>query len=147
MALIRGFSRVDEAGKIIIPSNVRLCMCLEEGRTVLLMALRIQQTSRYPHAVLFLPNNLPKLSQFEVVMDKAHAIVESDGKITLPSNILEEMRLEKNYRVEMKVQGPHNKHWLVIYNRGPWRETTLRKRMSVKRGEQKKPLKTQVWDY
>ncbi|MBU4444540.1 hypothetical protein KJ656_05590 [bacterium] len=147
MALIRGFSRVDEAGKIKIPGNIQRCMGLEEGRTVLLMALRIQQTSRYPHAVLFVPSNPPKLSQFEVIMDKAHAIVESDGKITIPSNILEEMRLGKDYRIEMKVQGPHNKHWLVIYNRGPWRETTLRKRMGVKRGDQKKSLKTQVWDY
>jgi len=147
MALIRGFSRVDEAGKIKIPGNIQRCMGLEEGRTVLLMALRIQQTSRYPHTVLFVPGNPPKLSQFELVMDKAHAIVESDGKITIPSNILEEMRLGKDYRIEMKVQGPHNKHWLVIYNRGPWRETTLRKRMGVKRGDQKKSLKTQVWDY
>ncbi|MDA2936921.1 AbrB/MazE/SpoVT family DNA-binding domain-containing protein [Acidobacteria bacterium AH-259-A15] len=149
LALCRAYGRVDEDGRITLPRNVRGLVGVEANEIVVINALRIESTTRYPHAVLFLPHHPPALSSLEVVMEKAQGIVDGTGQITLPPSILEEMRLEQGYRVEMKVQGSHNQHWVVLYNRGPWRETTVRQRMGVDRGKpaEEKKHKTQVWEY
>ncbi|MDA2925958.1 hypothetical protein MYX78_01795 [Acidobacteria bacterium AH-259-G07] len=149
MALCRAFSKVDEEGRITLPSNVRGLVGVEPNEILIINALRIEGTTRYPHAVLFLPDQPPALSSLEVVMEKAQGIVDGRGQIILPPSVLEEMRLDHGYRVEMKVQGSHNQHWVVLYNRGPWRETTVRQRMGVARGKpaEEKKHKAQVWEY
>ncbi|MDA2929843.1 hypothetical protein MYX84_07850 [Acidobacteria bacterium AH-259-O06] len=161
MALVRGFGvfrkETDEDryegkdGYIFIPSNVRFFLGVEPNEGVIINALRIEGTTRYPHAVLFLPDQPPLLSPAEMIMAVATALVEEKGRISLPAEITEVMRLEHNYRVEMKVQGPTNEHWVMLYNRGPRRFTTLRERMGVDRGNlsagQVKKPKTQVWEY
>lgn len=149
MALCRAYSKVGEEGRITLPGNVRGLVGVEANEIMIITAIRIEGTTRYPHAVLFLPHHPPALSPLEVVMEKARGIVDGSGRITLPPGILKEMRLEQGYRVEMKVQGPHNQHWVVLYNRGPWRETTLRQRMGVRRRKEirEKRHRSQVWEY
>ncbi|MBC8343385.1 MAG: hypothetical protein H8E61_05350 [Bacteroidetes bacterium] len=148
MALCRAFSKVDEDGHITLPNNVLGLLKVKTGEDLIIHALRIKCTTRYPHAVLFKPVNHPKLSALELVMGNAFVGVDDRGQVILPSNILEEMKLKKDYRVEMKVQGPHNGHWLMLYNRGPWTETTLRQRMGVNRGKSDiAKRKTMTWDY
>lgn len=155
MALVRGLSvfrkEIDEDGYILMPSNVRFFLGVELDEGLIINALRIKGTTRYPHAVLFLPYYPPLLSPAEMIMAVATALVEEKGRIALPTKITEVMRLEDNYRVEMKVQGPTNEHWVMLYNRGPRRFTTIRERMGVQReklsAEIKHKPRTQVWEY
>ena len=49
MALIRGFTRVDEEGKIPIPSNIRRETGLEKGQ---LVELKVQGTQHQQHIVI-----------------------------------------------------------------------------------------------
>lgn len=49
MALMRGFSRVDEEGKIPIPSNIRLETGLEKGQ---LVEIKVQGTQHQQHIVI-----------------------------------------------------------------------------------------------
>lgn len=149
MALRKAYLKTDDQGRIKLPKDVQRLADLKPGQPCVMMVLRIKQTTRWPHAVLFSPSNPPRLSAFEVMMEKGEAVVDKDGLVMLPLNILEEMKLKKDYKVEMKVQGPHNGHWLTVYNRGPWTETTLQQRMGVNRGKEpeQKTHKTLVWEY
>lgn len=165
MALVRGFSVLKKEiedgyeddpfnplpGYIIIPSNIRYFLGVEPNEDVIINALRIEGTTRYPHAVFFLHDYPPLLSPAELIMAVAAAPLDERGKIVMPSNILEVMRLQHNYRVEMKVLGPHDHHWVMVYNRGPRRFTTVRERMGIKRGKLTASIKhkpdTQVWEY
>lgn len=49
MALMRGFSRVDEQGKIAIPSNIRREVKLEKGQ---LVEIKVQGPSKGPYLII-----------------------------------------------------------------------------------------------
>ncbi|MDI6889686.1 MAG: AbrB/MazE/SpoVT family DNA-binding domain-containing protein [Thermodesulfovibrionales bacterium] len=49
MALMRGFSRVDEQGKIAIPSNIRREVKLEEGQ---LVEIKVQGPNNGPYLII-----------------------------------------------------------------------------------------------
>jgi len=43
--------------------------------------------------------------------------IDEEGKITIPSNIIRLVNLEKGQLVEIKVQGPNNGPYLIINKR------------------------------
>ena len=49
MALMRGFSRVDEQGKIAIPSNIRRVVKLEKGQ---LLEVKVQGPNNGPYLII-----------------------------------------------------------------------------------------------
>ena len=138
MALMRGFSIVDEEGGITIPSDIGKWAELCPGCGVCMKVLRIKDTSRFPHLVIYRPRNIPFISPLEVIMKEGYEQVDKQGRVVLSREILEELRLEPKYIVELKIHGARGGHWTVVHNRGPWRMTTLQQRVGRKiRGEKK----------
>lgn len=125
MALMRGYSIVDEQGRITIPSDIRRVAGLYPGGNAWMKVLRIKNTSRFPHLVIYRPGNNPYISLSEVVMKETYGQVDKQGRVILSEGILEELRLEPKYIVEFKIYGARDRHWTVVRNRGPWRITTL----------------------
>ena len=146
MALMRGYSLVDEVGRITFPANIRRSAGMEPEQVVDIKVLRIKGTSRYPHMVINKPEFSPFISPLEMVMHETFGKICEQGRITLSEEILEGMKLEAGYLVEIKVLGPKDSHWTVVYNRGPRRETTLQQRIGPRR-RRKKSWDTQVWEY
>ena len=138
MALMRGFSIVDEEGRITIPSDIRKAAGLYPSCNVWMKVLRINNTSRFPHLVIYRPGNSPYISLLEVVMKETRGQVDRQGRVILSEGMLEELRLKPKYIVEFKIHGARGQYWAVVHNRGPWRMTTLQQRLGRKiRGEEK----------
>ena len=135
MALMRGFSKVDEEGRIIIPDDIARFTGFYPGSTGNMIVLRIKGTSRFPHLVIHRPRTIPYISMLETIIKKTQTEVDENGGLTLPDEIMEELQLESGYLVEFKIHGARGQHWVVVHNRGPWRQTTLQQRM----GHQKTP--------
>ena len=135
MALMRGFSKVDEEGRITIPDDIARFTELYPGTTANMIVLRIKGTGRFPHLVIHKPRSIPYISMLEVIMKKTQTEVDEEGGLTLSDEIMEGLRLESGYLVEFKIHGARGQHWTVVHNRGPWRQTTLQQRM----GHQKAP--------
>lgn len=140
MPLLRGFSKVDpirnsvsngvdEGGKIAIPSNIRKNAGISAGSSVEIKIVRIKGSSRWPHIIVHTPEVLPRLSMFQVVMMEERSQIDNESKLILTNSILEETKLQPNYRVEIKVAGPNHGSWMVIHNRGPNRLTTLQEKV------------------
>ena len=138
MALMRGYSIVDEEGRITIPPDIGKWAQLGPGCVVCMKVLRIKNTSRFPHLVIYIPGNIPYISPMEVIMKETYGKVGKQGRVILSEEILEELRLKPKYIVEFKIHGARSQHWAVVHNRGPWRMTTLQQRLGRKtRGEKK----------
>jgi len=133
MALMRGFSKVDEEGRITIPDEIARFSKLYPGSTVDMVVLRIKGTSRFPHLVIHTPENIPYVSMLEVIMKETKGEVDKKARLTLSDDMLKELRLEPGYLVEFKIHGARGQHWVVVHNRGPWRETTLQQRTGHKK--------------
>ena len=133
MALMRGFSKVDEEGKITMPDEIARFTGLYPGSTANMIVLRIKETARFPHLVIHRPRTFPYISMLEVIIKKAQTEVGEQGALTLSNEIMEQLRLESGYLVEFKIHGARGQHWVVVHNRGPWRETTLQERMGHKK--------------
>ena len=133
MALMRGFSKVDEEDRITIPDDIARSTGLYPGSTANMIILRIKGTARFPHLVIHIPRNIPYISMLEVITKKAQAEVDEQGGLTLSDEIMEGLRLESGYLVEFKIHGARGQHWVVVHNRGPWRQTTLQERMGHKK--------------
>jgi len=133
MALMRGFSKVDEEGRITIPDEIARFSKLYPGSTAGMIVLRIKGTARFPHLVIHRPDNIPYISMLEVIMKKAQTEVDEQGRVTLPDGIMDGLRLKCGYLVEFKIHGARSQHWVVVHNRGPWRQTTLQQRMGHKK--------------
>ena len=146
MALMRGFSLVDEAGKITFPPNIHKWAEMGPEKIVDIKVLRIKGTRRLPHMTINIPNHQPWVSPLEVIMRKAYGRIDEQGQITLSEEILAEMKLKAGYWVEIKLLGPKDYHWTVVYNRGPRRETTLQQRIGSRR-TRKKSKDPKVWEY
>ncbi len=138
MALMRGYSIVDEEGRITIPPDIGKWAELGPGCVVCMKVLRIKNTSRFPHLVIYIPGNIPYISPMEVVMKETYGKVGKQGRVILSEEILEELRLKPKYIVEFKIHGARSQHWTVVHNRGPWRMTTLQQRLGTKRRGEKK---------
>jgi len=149
MALMRGFSLVDKAGRITFPPNIYTWAEMDTEKIVNIKVLRVKGTRRLPHMTVNIPGHAPWISPLEVIMYEAYGRVDEQGGITLSEEILEEMRLKAGYWVELKLLGPRNYHWIVVHNRGPRKETTLQQRLGPKSSQRKKmkSLPTQVWKY
>ena len=130
---MRGFSKVDEEGRITIPDEIGRFTGLCPGSTADMIVLRIKGTARFPHLVIHRPRTFPYISMLEVMMKKAQTEVDEQGGVTLSDGIMKELQLESGYLVEFKIHGARGQHWVVVHNRGPWRETTLQERMGHKR--------------
>ncbi len=143
---MRGYSLVDEEGRITFPANIRRSAGMEPEQVVDIKVIRIKGTTRYPHMVINTPEFPPYISPLEIIMYEAERKVDDLGRITLSEEILEEMKLKADYLVEIKVLGPQDSHWTVVYNRGPRRETTLQQRIGSRR-TRKKSKDPQVWEY
>ncbi len=149
MPLLRGFSVINQEGKFFIPSNIRGQVGLNPGSQVGVKVVRIKGTGRCPYLIVYHPRTGPLLSQLEVTVMESQGIIDKDGSLFLESDILEETKLEPDYRVELKVVGPKYGAWAVISNRGPNRLTTLQEKMGrlgQSRGRAKK-WQTQKWEY
>ncbi len=149
MALMRGFSLVDESGRIIFPSNIHKWAEMDPEKVVEFRVLRIKGTRRLPHMTVNIPGHTPWVSPLEVKMYEVHGRVDTQGQITLSEEILEGMKLKAGYWVEMKLLGPRDYHWIVVYNRGPRRETTLQQRLGPKSSQKRKQKSwdAHVWKY
>lgn len=135
MALMRGFSKVDDNGRITIPDDIARFTGLYPGETANMIVLRIKGTSRFPHLVIHKPRTFPYISILEVMIKRAQTIVDAERGLILSDGIMKELRLKSGYLVEFKIHGARGQHWVVVHNRGPWRQTTLQERM----GHQKTP--------
>ena len=129
MSLIRGFSKVDEEGKIAIPSNIRKKAGISAGSLVEIKVIRIKDSSRWPHIIVHASRVYPHLSMFQVVMREKETQIDDEANLVLTDDLLEEAKLAPNYRVEMKLYGPNQGSWVTIYNRGPNRLTTLQEKI------------------
>ena len=133
MALMRGFSKVDEKGRITIPDEIARFSKLYPSSTAGMIVLRIKGTARFPHLVIHRPDNIPYISMLEVIMKRVRTEVDKQGGVALSDEIMEGLRLESGYLVEFKIHGARGQHWVVVHNRGPWRETTLQQRTGHKK--------------
>ena len=133
MALMRGFSKVDENGRITIPEDIARFTGLYPGSTANMIVLRIKGTARFPHLVIHRPRNIPYISMLEVIMKRAQTEVDEQVRLTLSDEIMQGIRVEPGYLVEFKIHGARGQQWVVVHNRGPWRQTTLQERMGHKK--------------
>lgn len=149
MPLLKGFSEIDQDGKLSIPSNIRREAGLSLGNPAEIKVVRIKGSTRWPYLIVYHPQSAPRLSQFEVTMMKSQGTLDENGRLTLNNDVLEETKLQVNYRVEIKVTGPNRNCWLVIRNRGPNRLTTLQEKMGRlgKSGRNAKKWKTMSIEY
>lgn len=149
MPLLRAFSVIDQEGKFSIPSNIRWEVELNPGSQVGVKVVRIKGTGRCPYLIVYHPRRRPLLSQFEVTMMESQGVIDEKGRLILKDDILEETKLEPDYRVELKVVGPECGTWAVISNRGPNRLTTLQEKIGRLGKSRRYPKKcqTQKWDY
>lgn len=141
---MRGYSIVDEEGGITIPPDIGKWAELSPGCAVCMKVLRIKNTSRFPHLVIYRPGNIPYISPLVVVMKETYGRVDKQGRVILSEEILEQLRLEPKYIVEFKIHGARSQHWTVVHNRGPWRMTTLQQRLGTKRRGEKKWKKVPI---
>jgi len=149
MPLLKGFSEIDEEGKLSIPSNIRREAGLNLASSVGIKVVRIKGSTRWPYLIVYHPQNSPRLSQLEVTMMESQGRIDENGRLTLESEMLEETKLEPHSRAEIKVLGPNHGSWLVIHNRGPNRLTTLQEKMGRlgKNGRSAKKWRSQKWEY
>jgi len=131
MALIRGFSKVDEDGKIAIPEHIRRWTRLTPGCFIDFRVMRVRDTSRRPHLTFIRMGNSPFISLMEVTMMEGNTMVNEEGKIILDETILEEARLEPGHLVELKVAGSHHDYWLTVHNRVRYTPTFVPREIRV----------------
>ena len=79
MALIRGFSKVDEDGKIAVPLNIRRFTGLTPEYPVEFAIMRVKDTSRRPHIYFFRSDHPPYLSPMEVTMMEGTTVRYAPG--------------------------------------------------------------------
>lgn len=141
---MRIFSKVDEESKILIPINVRRKAGLAPGRLLDFEIIRIKGTGRAPHVVVHLQQNPPYLSSMELIMRHGNIELDGEGKIELSDDMLDNTRLKPGHLVEIKVGGTNDKPWVVMYDRGPRRLTTLQEKF---RGKKAKRWRTMPIEY
>jgi len=131
MILIRGFSRVDEDGKIAIPELIRRWTQLAPDCLIDFRVMRVRDNSHRPHLTFIRRGRSPFISPMEVTMMEGNTMVNEEGKIVLDEAILEEARLEPGHLVELKVAGSHQGHWLTVHNRVRYSPTFVPKETRV----------------
>jgi len=133
MPLLRGFSKVDQGGLIAIPSNIRKQLGFAPGSSINVKIIRIKDSARWPYVIVHNSGSSPRLSKFQVIMMEERAEMDNEARLILADDILREVKLEPGFRVEIKLLGPKQAPWAVIYNRGSNRLTTLQEKMGHKR--------------
>jgi len=146
MALLKGFSKVDEEGKVKIPSNIRDQIGFRPESPVEIKVIRIKDSSRWPYLIVHHPHSNPRLTKLQVTMMEGKSQIDEEGKLALLEEMLEETKLRPDYRVEIKLMGSKQDPWAVIHNRGPNTPTTLQLRFGLKKKREKK-WQTQKWEY
>lgn len=156
MALIRGFSKVEEDAKIAIPTNLRRYAGLTPEYPVEFAVMRVKDTARRPHIYFFRPDHAPYLSPMEVAMMEGTTVIDKEGKIVLDDAILEEAKLDPSYLVKMKVAGSRGAHWIALYNRVRYapgyfperKQVMVKKQVTpIKGAEKRSPFRTMDLDY
>ena len=117
MALIRGFSKVDEDGKIAIPELIRRWTRFASGCLIDFRIMRVKDTDHQPYIYFFRSGHPPLISPAEVTVVEGTTTINKEGEIILDDSTLEEAKLELGHMVEMKVAGSQGAHWLMLYNR------------------------------
>ena len=131
MALVRGYSRVEEDGKIAIPEHIRRWTQLTPGCLIDFRVIRVKDTSRRPHMTFIRPGSSPFITPMEVTMMEGNTMVSDEGKLILDEAILDEARLEPGHLVELKVAGSRQNHWLTVHNRVRYSPTFMPKETRV----------------
>ena len=117
MALIRGFSKVDENGRIAIPELIRRWTRFASDCLIDFRITGVKNTSRQPYIYFFRVGHPPYISPTEVTMMEGTTIINKEGKIILEDSALEEAKLQLGHIVEMKLAGSPGAHWLMLYHR------------------------------
>jgi len=146
MTLLKGFSKVDMKGKVKIPSNIRNHIGFNPGTHVEIKIIRIKDSRRWPYLIIHHSHSYPRLTKFHVIMKEVKSWIDEEGKLMLWEGILEETRLNHDYRVEIKVMGSKQDPWMSIHNRGPNMLTTLQMKFGLKKKKEKK-WQTKKWEY
>ncbi|MFQ5826295.1 MAG: hypothetical protein ACE5IA_02965 [Dehalococcoidia bacterium] len=137
MALTRGYSRVEEDGKIAIPEHIGRWAQLTPGSVVEFRVMRVKDTGCRPHMTFVRPGGVPFISPLEVTMMEGATVVDGEGKLVLDGTIMEEARLEPGNLIELKVAGARNGHWLTAHNRVRYTPTFVpRGKIEVLKGSQ-----------
>ena len=132
MPLIRGYTEVDDEGKITISRNIQNQARLGIGRPVKITVVRVMGTSQKPHLIICSPNNAPFISPQEAVFMEGISVVDRQGKIFLPEKIRKEAKFEPGYHLEVKVHGSYRSYfglWIIVHIRTPKRLTTLQDKL------------------
>jgi len=147
--LLRGFSKVEEGGEIAIPSNIRKQIGLCAGSEINFKVIRIKGSGRWPYIIVHSSGVTPCLTMFQVIMREGTAEIDDEARLILTDNILEEVKLEPGYRVEIKLLGSRQDPWAVVYNRGSNRLTTLQEKIGRlgSTGKRRGKWQTQRWEY
>ena len=132
MPLIRGYTELDDEGKITISRNIQNQARLGIGHPVRITVVRIKGTSRKPHLIICSPNNAPFISPQEAVFMEGVSMVDGQGKIFLPEKIRNEAKFETGYHLEVKVHGSNRSYfglWIIVHIRTPKIPTTLQAKL------------------
>lgn len=138
MSLTRGFSEIDETGKISIPANLKREAGMAPGSTIVIAVVRVKGTGRRPHLVLHRPDHVPYISVMECVFLRGVSEVDEDGTISLRDELLEEAKVSAGDFFELKMHGSRSNQWVVAHNRGPHRATTLQERLGTRKRRQRR---------
>ena len=126
MVLARGFSGVDEGGKVSIPCSILFAARIVPGCRVAVEVVRFKGSARRPFVVVHEMGTTVHLSAFEAVALAGEGRICEDGRVVLSGRLLEAARFVPGDSVELKVRGPQEEPWIVIRNRGLRRAPTLR---------------------
>jgi len=132
MALIRGFSKVNEDGKIAIPELIRRWAQLAPDCLIDFRITRAKDTSRRPHIYFFRSDHPPYLPPMEITMMEGTAVINEEGKIVLDDSILEEAKLELGHLVEMKMISSQGAHLVMLHHRVHYSPTSVPEETRVK---------------
>ena len=133
MPLMRGFAKVQDEGRVQVPTNLRRQMGLLPGEPFVVDVVRINGTGRWPHLFLHHRGTAPFISPHETLFRRGAGRIAADGSLTLPDEIIEEARLSPGCLLEIKLMGAANAPWSVVHNRGVRRVTTLQGRLGTSR--------------
>lgn len=133
MTLLRGFSQVDEQGKIVLGQNFMTQAGLKTDSLVGLKVVRIKNSSRKPYLIIHRLEQVPRFAGLERIFWEGIGQIDSSGRFILGDEVMWESGFEPGFSLELKLAGPGGKPWLVIRSRGQSRLTTLQEKMGLKR--------------
>jgi len=129
MVLARGFSGVDEGGKIAVPCNILFAARIIPGCRIEVEVVRFKGSARRPYVLVHEAGTSARLSTLEAVVLAGEGRLGEDGRVVLSGRLLGAARFVPGDSVELKLRGPQEEPGIVIRNRGIRLVTTLQQRL------------------